>query len=245
MRKRALFLAVAGTAAGVLMWQVFPLVSLVYNSLTAPITSPQVVTNNSASPSNILQSNSSEPKTVEQNTNSQIETRKSEYISEQLNAYAHFQMGNYEGAVSQLRFVLKTQPQDTNARQNLATALLALGFYKLQIKEYSEAETAFDESSRLGNTDAQKALAGLKLRQGNLGHARELLEELSKSGTDPQSLRVLIDLALSQDDLEQADDLLNRITESEQLNGEQSELSQFVENRKQRQLLIGRTEVAC
>ena len=42
MRKRALFLAVAGTATGLLMWQVFPLAQLLYSSLKAPQTPPEL-----------------------------------------------------------------------------------------------------------------------------------------------------------------------------------------------------------
>jgi Flp pilus assembly protein TadD len=234
MRKRALFLAVAGTATGLLMWQVFPLAQILYSSLKAPQTPPELKSKRSASPQSGAQLSRSEQRAPEQKQVPHTDIKRSEYASEQLNAYAHFQMGNYEGAVNQLRMLLKAHPQDTSAKQNLATALLALGFYKLQVKEFPEAETAFDESSRLGNTDAQKALAGLKLRQGQLSHARELLEELSSSGTDPQSLRILIDLALSQDDLEQADDLLNRISERIQEQSDPTELKQYIENRQQR-----------
>lgn len=234
MRKRALFLAVAGAATGVLMWQIFPLARLVYTNLMTPMSLPEIESRQSAAPVPKVEFEHSQPKTSEGNTLPQAESEKKANASEPLNAYAHFQMGNYEGAVQQLRVLLKGQPQDASARQNLATALLALGFYKLQVKEFSEAETAFDESSRLGNTDAQKALAGLKLRQGQLSHARELLEDLSKSGADSHSLRILIDLALSQDDLEQADDLLNRISEKSQEFSDQTEIRQFIETRQKR-----------
>ncbi|MEY3904077.1 MAG: hypothetical protein RL189_3383 [Pseudomonadota bacterium] len=132
----------------------------------------------------------------------------------QFDAYAHFQMGNYEGAVSLLRTLIKQCPGDELIRKNLATALLALGFFKLQKKEIAEAESAFDESARLGNADARKALAALKLRQGQIETARELLEDISKAGADPESFKILIDLALSQDEIERADDLLNRMNES-------------------------------
>lgn len=47
-------------------------------------------------------------------------------------AYAHFQMGNYEGAINQLRAAMKVSPQNELVRRNLGTALLALGFFKLQ-----------------------------------------------------------------------------------------------------------------
>ncbi|NBO37670.1 tetratricopeptide repeat protein [bacterium] len=154
-------------------------------------------------------------------------------------AYAHFQMGNYEGAVAQLKGALKFRPQDELLRRNLATALLALGFYKLQKKEVSDAESSFDESARLGNPDARKALAALKLRQGQIESARELFEDLSKTGVDPDSLKILIDLALSQDELERADDLLTRMTDmlgkpevAQQSNI--SELMVFIDSRKKR-----------
>lgn len=130
------------------------------------------------------------------------------------NAYAHFQMGNYEGAVNQLRALIKLRPADETIRKNLATSLLALGFYRLQKKELAEAESAFDESAKLGNTDARKAQAALKIKQGQIEIARELLEEVTKGGADPDSYRILIDLALSQDEVERADDLLNRLGES-------------------------------
>jgi tetratricopeptide (TPR) repeat protein len=130
------------------------------------------------------------------------------------NAYAHFQMGNYEGAVNQLRVLIKMRPNDEIIRKNLATSLLALGFFRLQKKEIAEAESAFDESAKLGNIDASKAQAALKIKQGQLEIARELLEDLSKGGADPDSYRILIDLALSQDEIERADDLLNRLSES-------------------------------
>jgi len=129
-------------------------------------------------------------------------------------AYAHFQMGNYEGAVNQLRSLIKLRPADEMIRKNLATSLLALGFFKLQKKELAEAETAFEESAKLGNADARKALAALKLRQGQIEIARELLEDMSKAGSDPENYKILIDLALSQDEIERADDLLNRMNES-------------------------------
>ncbi len=129
-------------------------------------------------------------------------------------AYAHFQMGNYEGAVNQLRSLIKLRPSDELIRKNLATSLLALGFFKLQKKELAEAESAFEESAKLGNADARKALAALKLRQGQIESARELLEDISKAGADPESYKILIDLALSQDEIERADDLLNRMNES-------------------------------
>lgn len=134
--------------------------------------------------------------------------------SASFDAYAHFQMGNYEGAVSQLRGMLKSRPGDELTRKNLATSLLALGFFKLQKKELAEAEAAFDESAKLGNADARKALAALKLRQGQIETARELLEDISKAGADPESFKILVDLALSQDEVERADDLLNRMSES-------------------------------
>jgi tetratricopeptide (TPR) repeat protein len=132
----------------------------------------------------------------------------------QFNAYAHFQMGNYEGAVNQLRGQIKIRPDDEIIRKNLATSLLALGFFRLQKKELAEAESAFDESAKLGNTDARKAQAALKIKQGQIEVARELLEDLSKGGADPDSYRILIDLALSQDEIERADDLLNRLSEA-------------------------------
>lgn len=238
MRKRALFLAVAGTAAGVLIWRVFPLAQFVFTNLKQNEAQPPSSSDIQNNPNNKHHERSPQhtQKAVqlESSVRSARDASKTLHSTEHLNAYAHFQMGNYEGAVNQLRMLLKINPQDSSAKQNLATALLALGFYKLQIKELSEAETAFDESSRLGNTNAQKALAGLKLRQGQLNHARELLEDLSRTGTDPHSLRVLIDLALSQDELEQADDLLNRIADQDPAASQQPELLQFIESRKKR-----------
>jgi Flp pilus assembly protein TadD len=134
--------------------------------------------------------------------------------SQPLDAYAQFQMGNYEGAVQQLRSLIKKYPQDQLIRKNLSTSLLALGFFKLQKKAVADAENAFEESAKLGNADARKALATLTLRQGKIELARELLDEISRSDTDPESYKILIDLALSQDEIERADDLLNRLSET-------------------------------
>lgn len=238
MRKRTLFLAVAGTAAGVLIWQVYPLARALYNTAspgqnkqTAPANTTNSQTDTSTDGNQSL-SRDTPPDSTRTDTVQTSEIQ--ENPIEQINAYAHFQMGNYEGAVSQLRILLKNNPNHTAAKKNLATALLALGFYKLQIKEFSEAETAFDESFQLGNADAQKALAGLKLRQGQIGHARELLESLSTNETDPQSLRILIDLALSQDDLEQADDLITKFMERLPNEKPDPEHKQYIESRKER-----------
>lgn len=167
-------------------------------------------------------------------------SKNKEVLNGQFDAYAHFQMGNYEGAVSQLRALIKIRPGDQLIRKNLATSLLALGFLKLQKKELAEAEGAFDESARLGNADARKALAALKLREGQIETARELLEDISKVGADPESYKILIDLALSQDEIERADDLLSRMSETlaktvaETRQAINPELTSFIEVRRKR-----------
>lgn len=130
------------------------------------------------------------------------------------NAYAHFQMGNYEGAVRQLRAMMKQYPKDELIRKNLGTSLLALGIFKMQKKELVDAESALDEAGKLGNVNARKALAELKIKQGQIDNAADILEEFSGVGVDPETLRVLIDLALSQDNVERAEELLNRLSET-------------------------------
>lgn len=240
MRKRTLFLAVAGTALGVFAWQLSPLLRYAVSSLTAR--EQTKATTGDSLPQEFtvdtLKKESTPPPTAP-SLSEKVAAKENDSAEKAFDAYAHFQMGNYEGAVNQLRAAMKVSPQNELVRRNLGTALLALGFFKLQKKEVADAETAFDESARLGNQDASKALAGLKLRQGQLEPARELLEDLSKTGSDPDSLRVLIDLALSQDELERADDLLNRMTEmlakpDVAQKSSISELMIYVEARKKR-----------
>ena len=245
MRPYTLFLGLLGTAVAVFAWQVSPLLKYFFlqspaekNAIQISINDQnlQVVTPHKTDQQLLTQTATPAPQASKHHGKAhQIETA----AQKNFDAYAHFQMGNYDGAVNQLRGALKVRPEDELIQKNLATALLALGFFKLQKKELAEAEAAFEESTRLGNQNARKALAGLKLRQGQIEPARELLEDISKSGDDPESLRVLIDLALGQDELERADDLLNRMT---QLLGKPeiaqnisiSELMIFVESRKKR-----------
>ncbi|MFZ9520262.1 MAG: tetratricopeptide repeat protein [Silvanigrellaceae bacterium] len=169
-----------------------------------------------------------------------LPVQKNENRVSNFDAYAHFQMGNYEGAVTQLRGIVKLRPNDELNRKNLATSLLALGFFRLQKKELADAEAAFEESAKLGNPDARKALAALKLRQGQIETARELLEDLSKSGNEPENYKILIDLALSQDEIERADDMLNRMGEAiaqKAASAQQQidpELTTFIELRRRR-----------
>jgi tetratricopeptide (TPR) repeat protein len=186
----------------------------------------------------------SKPKSAQESNPGSVATNgpnvKNQQQTSNFDAYAHFQMGNYDGAVNQLRGIIKQNPNDELNRKNLATSLLALGFFRLQQKQLADAEAAFEESAKLGNTDARKALASLKLRQGQIETARELLEDLSKAGTDPENYKILVDLALSQDEIERADDLLNRMSESmaqKAAAAQQSvdpELTSFVELRRKR-----------
>lgn len=220
MRKQTLFLALVGTAGAVLAWQLSPVLKWVVEPSQSGTPSPSSPQPESASNTVVVVTpppSSSPTVTTLPTSTAAGHSPKDETLDaaaqKNFDAYAHFQMGNYEGAVSQLRSALKVRPHDELIRKNLTTSLLALGFFKLQKKEVAEAEAAFEEATKMGNPDARRALAGLKLRQGQIEPARELLEELSKGGTDPESLRVLIDLALSQDELERADDLLNRMSE--------------------------------
>ncbi|MEY4066777.1 MAG: hypothetical protein RIR26_2985 [Pseudomonadota bacterium] len=241
MRRSTLFLALAGSTLAVFAWQTAPIVTFFLSNKTSPEQRPTPDSGHSIATSVL---NSPSLAVPAQNPATAagavaMSPLAAQAAERRFDAYAHFQMGNYEGAVNQLKAALKIQPQDALTQKNLGTALLALGFFKLQKKEVAEAEAAFEESSRLGNQDASKALARLKLRQGQIESAKELLEDLSKSGTDADSLRVLIDLALSQDEVEQADDLLNRMNEMlarPEVAKENSvaELMLFVESRKKR-----------
>jgi tetratricopeptide (TPR) repeat protein len=243
MRKPLLFLSVAGATLGLWFWKKTAQDPTAprHDELSSEAQQNVAISDNATdvaeqrAPSTTNNPNSASP----QLSNPTENTGKTGAPHVGFDAYAHFQMGNYEGAVSQLRAAVKSDPANELNRRNLGTALLALGFFKLQKKEIADAEAAFDESSKLGNEDARKALAGLKLRQGQIESAREILEELSSRGSDLDSLRVLIDLALSQDELERADDLLNRLSEKLQKpelaqSPTAAELNAFVEARKKR-----------
>lgn len=244
MRRSTLFLALAGSTLALFVWQTAPLFSFLVSKKT-PTQDPFSKEGLHAAESPMPAPPALSSPTAGTSANAVLtpvgpaSPLAAQAAERRFDAYAHFQMGNYEGAVSQLKAALKIQPQDTLTQRNLATALLALGFFKLQKKEVAEAEAAFEESSKLGNQDANKALARLKLRQGQIDSAKELLEDLSKSGSDADSMRVLIDLALSQDEVEQADDLLNRMNDMltrPEIAKDNSiaELMLFVDSRKKR-----------
>jgi hypothetical protein len=161
------------------------------------------------------------------------------HVQESLrSAYGRFQTGDYEGAVLLLREAFKKEPANTLVKQNLATALLALGFVRTQQGQMSEAEGYFEESARLGNIDAQTSLAAVKMRQGHLDVAGGLFEDNFSKTKDPRTLRVLIDLALNQDDLEKAESLSTKL-ESLAVNSTpggapEDELQQFLKERRAR-----------
>ncbi|MBM3381558.1 MAG: tetratricopeptide repeat protein [Betaproteobacteria bacterium] len=240
MRKPLLFLSLAGTALGLVIWN-----RTTRNPVSAPQDDQAAATAQTSDAANSQLNSNAQPSRSSITSGAGTlpgqppASSTSPAAQSSFDAYAHFQMGNYEGAVSQLRAALKSEPGNELVRRNLSTALLALGFFKLQKKEVADAEAAFEDSAKFGNEDARKALAGLKLRQGQIESAREILEELSSRGSDLDSMRVLIDLALSQDELERADDLLNRLNEKLQ----KPELAQtpaaadlltFIEARKKR-----------
>lgn len=133
---------------------------------------------------------------------------KSEYPLQ--SAYARFQTGDYEGAVSLLRIAFKHSPND-EARKNLSTALFALALLRIQQNNFSEAEVLLDESARLGNDDAASALARVKLKQGNTDAAAGLFEDLFDKTRDPASLRALVSITLREDSLDRAEYFLNRL----------------------------------
>ena len=150
-------------------------------------------------------------------------------------AYGRFQTGDYEGAVSLLRAELKTSPDSVEIRENLGTALLALALVRLQQQNLAEAEGYFEESAKLGNPDAERALAALKLKQGQVDLASSLFEEMFDKTNDPKSLQILADISLRQDDLDRAEYFLSRI---ENKNGREVELTpeqkEFVDDRRKR-----------
>jgi len=130
-------------------------------------------------------------------------------------AWGRFQTGDYEGAIVLLRKDVLARPTDTAARENLATALFALALVKVKAQQLADAEKCLEESARLGNAEAARALASLKLKLGNVDLASSLFEDLFDATKDPQSLRVLVDMALRGDELDRAGYFLSELPESD------------------------------
>lgn len=136
MRKQTLFLAVAGTALGVFAWQLSPLLRLAVSRMTSPEqnTATTVDTSSQEFTEDTLKKEST-PLPTTPSLSEKVVAKENDSAEKTFDAYAHFQMGNYDGAVSQLRAALKVSPQNELVRRNLGTALLALGFFKLQKKK--------------------------------------------------------------------------------------------------------------
>lgn len=131
-------------------------------------------------------------------------------------AWGKFQTGDYEGAIVLLRAEFNARPSDTAVQANLATALFALALVRVKAQQFAEAERLLDESTRLGNADAARTSASLKLKLGAVDLATGLFEELvDKAGettADTASLKVLVDVSLRSDDLDRADYFLGKIS---------------------------------
>ncbi|MCA2958948.1 MAG: hypothetical protein IOD12_01760 [Silvanigrellales bacterium] len=131
-------------------------------------------------------------------------------------AWGKFQTGDYEGAIVQLRAEFNLRPGDAPLQANLATALFALALVKVKAQQFAEAEKFLDESARLGNADAARTAASLKLKLGAVDLASGLFEELvDKAGqttADTASLKVLVDVSLRSDDLDRADYFLDKLS---------------------------------
>lgn len=146
-------------------------------------------------------------------------------------AYAKFQMGDYEGSVYTLRLELSADPTNELLQKNLATALFALGLLRLQQGNSSEAESLLEESARLGHFDSEQVLASMRLKSGQLESAATLFDEMYKKTKDRGILKLLTDMALSQDDLFRAEQLISKL--EEQAN-EDVEEKKFIDERSKR-----------
>jgi tetratricopeptide (TPR) repeat protein len=135
-------------------------------------------------------------------------------------AWGRFQTGDYEGAIALLRTELASRPEAIEVRENLATALFALALVRIRAQGYAEAEKLLEESARLGNADAARTAASLKLKLGAVDLASSLFEDLAE-GRDPRtgqpttpdatSLKVLVDVSLRGDDLDRAEWFLDKL----------------------------------
>lgn len=130
-------------------------------------------------------------------------------------AWGRFQTGDYEGAIALLRAELAARPTDENVRSNLATALFALALVRIKAQQYADAEKLLEESARMGNRDAERTAASLKLKLGNVDLASSLFEELFDATSDAASLRVLVDVSLRNDDLDRAEYFLGKLPEED------------------------------
>ena len=135
--------------------------------------------------------------------------------SELQSAWGKFQLGDYEGAIEILRAQLAAHPGDELVRKNLATALFALALVKIQAQDWNESEKLLEESEKHGSKDAGRTLASLKLKMGNVDLASNLFELIADETQDPQSLRVLVDLSLRNDQLDRAADFLAKLPEND------------------------------
>lgn len=129
-------------------------------------------------------------------------------------AYGKFQTGDYEGAVYALRLELTRAPDDAFLKKNLATALFALGILRLQQNNLSEAENLFEEAAKLGHFDSEQVLAAIKIRAGQLDTASNIFEDMYKKSKDRGILKLMTEMALGQDDLPRAEQMLYRLQES-------------------------------
>jgi tetratricopeptide (TPR) repeat protein len=130
-------------------------------------------------------------------------------------AWGKFQTGDFEGSIIILRAQLQQDPNNDLVRKNLSTALFALALVKIQARQWAEAEKLLEESEKHGNLDAKRTLASLKLKMGNVDVASNIFETLADDTKDPQSLKILVDLSLRNDELDRAQDFLAKLPQDD------------------------------
>lgn len=125
-------------------------------------------------------------------------------------SYLRFQTGDFEGAVALLRSQLRQTPRDEIVKANLIVALKSLALLRVQEKRLAEAEELFEEAAQLGDIESHRAAAALKMRQGRVDLAIETFEKVFDGHKDVLALKALIDLSLRTDNMERAENYLNK-----------------------------------
>lgn len=148
--------------------------------------------------------------------------------------YARFQMGDFEGAVKILRLMNQKDPIAANIKRDLATALFALGMFRLTQNNRAEAESLLEESASHGHFDSEQVLASLRLKAGKLDAAAQTFEDMYLKTQDKGILKLLVDMALAKDDLSRSDGFLNRFEEKFLNENADSTDKEFLENRRSR-----------
>lgn len=148
--------------------------------------------------------------------------------------YARFQMGDFEGAVKILRIMNQKDPAAANIKRDLATALFALGMFRLTQNNRAEAEVLLEEAASHGHFDSEQVLASLRLKAGKLDAAAQTFEDMYQKTQDKGVLKLLVDMALAKDDLNRSDGFLNRFEEKFLNENADTSDKEFFENRRSR-----------